>query len=98
MSKSYRFVLYLFDELPEESAAYFNLRRLCEEYLNGLYDLKVVDLRTSPELANEKDIFATPTVDREAPEPVTRIVGDLSDPETAALHLGFKTHPHKKGN
>lgn len=90
MSQIHRFVIYLFDELPDECTAFLNLKRLCEEHLADQYDLQVISLRKDPTVADEKDIFATPTVDREKPLPFVRIVGDLSDSETVIQQFGLK--------
>lgn len=99
MSNSHRFVLYLFDESPKESTALINLKRLCDKHLSGRYKVEVVELQGNPSIAEDKDIFATPTLDLEEPKPSIRIVGDLSDVESVIelLRLRDNAQEAEKG-
>lgn len=85
----HHFVLYLFGEPAQQSSALTNLKELCDQHLDDAYEVEVVQLHTHPAVAEEKDIFATPTLDREQPAPHIRIVGDLSDTEAVRRLLGF---------
>jgi circadian clock protein KaiB len=64
-----------------------NLERLCERHLAGRYTLEVIDLVKRPELAKAHQILAIPTLVRELPEPIKRVIGDLSDENKALLNL-----------
>lgn len=75
----YRLRLYLAGETPRSVAALANLREICETHLPGRFEIEVVDLLDTPHLAAEHDIVAIPTLIRQLPPPVQRIIGDLSD-------------------
>lgn len=68
-----------------------NLRRICEEYLAGRYELEVIDIYQHPELAKKVQIFAAPTLVKELPLPLRQFVGDLSDVDKVLL--GLDIHP-----
>jgi circadian clock protein KaiB len=68
-------------------SAFTNLKRICEEQLNGKYSIEVVDLLKNPHLANEFQIVALPTLIRKLPVPVRKIIGDLSDTERVLIGL-----------
>ena len=82
--------LYVAGSTPQSSRAIRNLKAICEANLQGRYVLTVVDLYAQPERAREDQIIVAPTLIRQAPLPVRRIVGDLSNSERvlAALDLG----------
>ena len=82
--------LYIAGQTPKSQAAVVNLRRLCEEYLAGRYDLEVVDLILNPEKARTDQILAIPTLIRSLPIPIARIIGDLSDTEQVLLGLNIQ--------
>lgn len=71
--------LYVVGATPASRRAIANLTRICEEHLTGRYTLEVVDIYQQPQLAEREQIFAAPTLIRLRPEPIARIVGDLSD-------------------
>jgi circadian clock protein KaiB len=82
--------LYTAGQSPKSLAALNNLKRVCEEHLAGRYSIEVVDLLKNPRLAKDDQIVAIPTLVRKLPEPLRRIVGDLSDTERALVGLQLK--------
>jgi circadian clock protein KaiB len=82
--------LYTAGQSPKSLAALANLKRVCEEHLSGRYSIEVVDLMKNPRLAKDDQIVAIPTLVRKLPEPLRRIVGDLSDTERALVGLQLK--------
>jgi len=79
--------LYVAGDSPKSRTALENLRRLCDAHLGVEYHIEVVDLRTRPELAKADQILALPTLVRKIPEPVKRVIGDLSNAERALVGL-----------
>jgi circadian clock protein KaiB len=82
--------LYTAGQSPKSLAALANLKRVCEEHLAGRYSIEVIDLLKNPRLAKDDQIVAIPTLVRKLPEPLRRIVGDLSDTERALVGLQLK--------
>jgi circadian clock protein KaiB len=82
--------LYVAGQSPRSLAAIANLCRICEDYLAGHFEVEVVDLVEHPQLADGDHIIAIPTLVRKLPEPVRRIIGDLSDTEKALVGLQLK--------
>lgn len=82
--------LYIAGDSPKSRAALANLQRLCDTHIKGKYQIEVIDLKTRPELAKADQILALPTLVRKIPEPMKRLIGDLSNAERAlvALELG----------
>ncbi len=87
--------LYVAGDSPKSRTALSNLQRLCDKYLEGKYHIEVVDLKLRPELAKVDQILALPTLIRKIPEPMKRIIGDLSNAERAlvGLDLGQQVKP-----
>jgi len=83
--------LYVTGQTPRSLASVENLRRLCEKYLKGRFDLEVVDIYQQPALAAEGQIIAAPTVIKLMPLPLRRLVGDFSDQSRVVLGLDIKT-------
>lgn len=79
--------LYVTGKTPRSERAISNLRRICDEELAGKYDMAVVDVLERPQLAEDEKIIATPTLIKELPPPLRRIIGDLSDTEKVLLGL-----------
>lgn len=79
--------LFVAGESPKSRAALANLRRLCEQHLQGRYSIEVIDLLKNPALAKQHQIVAIPTLIRELPEPIKRVIGDLSDADKALVTL-----------
>lgn len=83
--------LYVAGQTPRSVAAFANLKRLCEEHLAGRYAIEVIDLMKHPQLAAGDQIVAIPTLVRKLPEPLRRIVGDLSNTERALVGLQLRS-------
>ncbi len=82
--------LYTAGQTPKSLAAIKNLRKVCEEHLAGRYEIEIVDLLKNPRLAKDDQIVAIPTLVRKLPDPVRKIIGDLSDTERALVGLQLK--------
>jgi circadian clock protein KaiB len=82
--------LYVAGQSPKSVAAFANLQRLCEKHLAGKYSIEVVDLLVRPQLAAGDQILAIPTVVRKLPEPIRKIVGDLSNEERTLVGLQLR--------
>jgi circadian clock protein KaiB len=81
--------LYVAGQTPRSVAAFANLKRICEEHLAGQYSIEVIDLLKHPQLASGDQILAIPTLVRRLPEPVRKIIGDLSDTERTLVGLNL---------
>ncbi len=82
--------LYVAGQTAKSLLAFANLKRICEEHLGGKYQIEVVDLMKNPELAKGDQIFALPTLVRKLPEPVRKIIGDLSNTERVLVGLDLR--------
>lgn len=82
--------LYVTGATSRSRRAILNLNAICSEYLNGRYDLQVVDIHQKPTLARDEQIVAAPTLVKKLPAPIRRIIGDLSDKESVLLGLDLK--------
>ena len=82
--------LYVAGQTARSLAAFANLRRICEEHLNGKYTIEVIDLLESPQLAKGDQIIAIPTLVRKLPTPVKKIIGDLSNTERTLVGLDLR--------
>jgi circadian clock protein KaiB len=69
---------------------YENLKKICEEHLKGKYSIEVIDLLVKPQLAEGDQIFAIPTLVKKVPEPVRKIIGDLSNEEKVLVGLDIR--------
>ena len=76
--------------------AFENLKRICEEYLAGKYTIEVIDLLKKPQLAKGDQIIAVPTLVRKLPEPVRKIIGDLSSKERVLVGLDLRPRPQER--
>jgi circadian clock protein KaiB len=79
--------LYVAGQTPKSLTAFANLKRICEEHLAGRYKIEVIDLLENPQLARGDQILAIPTLVRKLPEPVRKIIGDLSNTEHVLVGL-----------
>lgn len=86
--------LYVAGQTPKSIAALTNLRKLCEAHMPGQYRIEVVDLLRSPHLAAGDQIVAIPTLVRKLPEPIRKIVGDLSNTERTLVGLQLRPVNH----
>jgi circadian clock protein KaiB len=82
--------LYVAGQTPKSIAAFSNLKRVCEEHLAGKYKIEVIDLIKNPQLAQGDQIVAIPTLVRKLPEPVRKIIGDLSNTERVLVGLQLR--------
>lgn len=82
--------LYVAGQTPKSATALSNLRRLCETHLAGRYSIEVVDLLVNPRLAAGDQILAVPTLVRKLPEPIKKIIGDLSNEERVLVGLDIQ--------
>jgi circadian clock protein KaiB len=82
--------LYLTGTTPASVRALANLKRICEEHLQGQYELEVIDIYQRPSLLKGEQIFAAPTLIKKLPPPLRRLVGDMSDTERVLLGLDLR--------
>ena len=82
-----KLILYVAGQTPKSLAAIANLERICAEHFPGQYAMEVIDLRQDPKLAREHSIVAIPTLVRELPVPLHKIIGDLSDTHKVLVNL-----------
>ena len=79
--------LYVTGQTVRSARAIANLRRICDEELGGEYEMTVIDVLERPQLAEDEKILATPTLIKELPLPIRRIIGDLADTEKVLVGL-----------
>ncbi len=82
--------LYVAGQSPKSLTAFENLTKLCEKHLKGRYTIEVIDLLENPKLARDDQIVAIPTLMRKLPEPIRKIIGDLSDTERTLVGLQLR--------
>ena len=82
--------LYVAGPTTRSLAAFANLKKICDEHLEGRYRIEVIDLLERPQLARGDQILALPTLVRRLPEPIRKLVGDLSDTERALVGLDLR--------
>lgn len=82
--------LYVAGQTPKSMTAFANLKKLCEEHLEGKYKIEVIDLVKNPQLAKGDQIFAIPTLVRKLPTPIKKIIGDLSNTERVLVGLDLR--------
>ncbi len=86
----YELRLYVAGQTPRSLEAFSNLKRICEEHLQGRYSIEVIDLLVNPRLARGDQIVAIPTLVRRLPEPLRKIIGTLSDTERVLVGLDLR--------
>ena len=84
---TYLLRLYVTGTSPRAQVAIANLRRICDQELRGQYELEIIDVLKNPEMAEDEKILATPTLIKQLPPPLRRVIGDLSDKEKVLLGL-----------
>ena len=89
-SQKYQLRLYVAGQTPKSLAAFANLKKICEEHLPGEYEIEVIDLLKKPQLASGDQILAIPTLVRKIPEPIKKIIGDLSNTERVLVGLDLR--------
>lgn len=82
--------LYIAGQTPKSITALENIKKYAEEHLKGKYSIEIVDLLKNPQLAEGDQIFAVPTLVRKFPEPMRKIIGDLSNEERVLVGLNIK--------
>jgi circadian clock protein KaiB len=92
----YKLRLFVTGSTPRSARAIQNMQQICDENLKGRYDLEVIDVYDDPEATKELQIIATPTLVKILPEPLRRIIGDLSDRERVLA--GLNLFPLKPGD
>jgi circadian clock protein KaiB len=85
--------LYVAGQTPKSLTAFANLKRICSEYLEGRYTIEVIDLLENPQLGAGDQILALPTLVRKVPEPMRKIIGDLSNTERVLVGLDVREAP-----
>ncbi|HEY1953253.1 MAG TPA: circadian clock KaiB family protein [Gemmatimonadaceae bacterium] len=90
----YILTLYVTGTSPRTQIAIDNLNRICAEELEGRYDLEIIDVLENPQRAEDERILATPTLIKQLPPPLRRVIGDLSDKEKVLL--GLEVRPGSK--
>ena len=88
--KTYELRLYVAGQTPKSLAAFANLKKICEEHMPGQYHIEVIDLLKKPQLASGDQILAIPTLVRKLPEPIKKIIGDLSNTERVLVGLDLR--------
>src|SRR3982751_604971 len=83
--------LYVAGKTQKSVTALSNLKKYCETHLKGKYKIEVIDLLLKPQLAEGDQIFAIPTLVRKVPEPIRKIIGDLSNEEKVLVGLNIRT-------
>ena len=89
-AESWELRLYVAGKTARSEAALANLRKICEDHLAGKYTIEVIDLLERPQLARGEQIIAIPTLERRLPEPVRKIIGDLSNTERVLIGLDLR--------
>jgi circadian clock protein KaiB len=90
VGETYQLRLYVAGQTPKSVLALKNLNEICEEHLQGRYEIEVIDLRQDPQLASGDQILAVPTLVRRLPEPIKKIIGDLSNTERVLVGLDLR--------
>jgi circadian clock protein KaiB len=88
--KAYRLRLYVAGKTPKSILAFTNLKQICEDHLLGRYEIEIIDLLENPQLARGDQILAVPTLVRRLPEPIKKIIGDLSNTERVLVGLDLQ--------
>lgn len=86
----YRLLLYVAGTSPQSLRAIANIKKICEEHLQGRYELQVIDLYQQPQLALGEQIIAAPTLVKKLPSPLRRVIGDFSNAERVLVGLDLR--------
>ena len=87
--EKYMFRLYVAGSSPKSLRAIRNLKRICDEHLPGNYEIEVIDIYKQPELLEQEQIFAIPTLIKKVPLPLQRLIGDMTNTEDVINYLGL---------
>ena len=88
--QTYQLRLYVAGQTPKSVLAFTNLKQICEEHLQGRYEIEIIDLLKNPQLASGDQILAVTTLVRRLPEPIKKIIGDLSNTERVLVGLDLR--------
>jgi len=93
--KEERYVLrlYVTGMTPRSTEAFASIKAICEEHLQGRYDLEVIDIYQHPQLAKDEQIIAVPTLIKKLPPPLRRLIGNLADAERVLVGLDLRRKP-----
>ena len=89
-ASTYVLRLYVAGQTPKSVLAFTNLKQICEDHLQGRYEIEIIDLLENPQLAHGDQILAVPTLVRRLPEPIKKIIGDLSNTERVLVGLDLQ--------
>jgi circadian clock protein KaiB len=89
-AKLWQLRLYVAGQTPKSLTAFSNLKKICENHLEGHYRIEVIDLLEQPHLSKGDQILAIPTLVRKLPQPMRKIIGDLSDSERVLVGLNLR--------
>src|SRR5688572_13755960 len=90
VGQAYSLRLYVAGQTPKSVSAFTNLKQICEDHLQGRYEIEIIDLLENPQLARGDQILAIPTLVRRLPEPIKRIIGNLSNTERVLVGLDLQ--------
>jgi circadian clock protein KaiB len=97
-TSKWRLRLYVAGQSAKSIAAFANLKRICETHLKGMYEIEVIDLLVDPQLAKGDQIIAVPTLVRQLPAPVKKIIGDLAKEDRVLIGLDLKSAMSNSGD
>lgn len=97
-SAHYSLRLYVAGTTPNSMRAITNLKRICEEHLANRYELEIIDIYQQPELTQEAQVVAAPTLFKQLPTPIRQIIGDLSNEERVLIGLDLKERTGKQSS
>lgn len=89
-NEKWQFRLYVAGQTPKSIRAFGNLKKFCEEHVAGKYSIEIIDLLKNPKLARGDQIVAIPTLVRKVPQPIRKIIGDLSNTERVIVGLDIR--------
>jgi circadian clock protein KaiB len=92
-SERWELRLYVAGQTPKSLTAFANLKKLCEQHVPGRYQIEIIDLLEHPQLAAGDQILAIPTLVRQLPPPLKKIIGDLSNTERVLVGLDLRPAP-----
>ena len=96
LEKKWLLRLYVAGQSPHSQLAISNLKEICKTYLDDQYHIEVIDIHEQPQLAEGDEIISVPTLVRALPEPIRRVIGDLSDTAKVLIGLQLKPMTHSK--
>jgi circadian clock protein KaiB len=91
LNKVWHLRLYVAGQTPKCLTAFANLKKICEKHMPGEYEIEIIDLLERPQLARGDQILAIPTLVRRLPEPIRKIIGDLSNTERVLVGLDLRS-------